>query len=235
MILLNAALLTVLLSTARGTQEAQVFEAEITKTVRMGYLLHLPANYDAGGTSYPLILFLHGSGRRGDDIEQVSGYAIPKIAEEQDDFPFIAVSPQCPAQSFWQPELEAVEALMVDVIETYNVDESRICLTGNSMGGFGSWALAIRNPGLFAAVAPICGGGDPDTVAILKDVPVWNFHGAKDAAVDPEQSQAMVDALEAAGGDVKYTLYPNLGHDSWTVTYANPELYEWFLSHRKGE
>ena len=103
------------------------------------------------------------------------------------------------------------------------------------MGGFGSWALAIRNPDLFAAVAPVCGGGNAKTVAAIEGVPVWNFHGAKDTVVPPEQSQAMVDALEAAGGDVQYTLYPEANHDSWTVTYDNPELYAWFLSHRSGD
>ena len=232
----SAALLARLLSTATGgVQEARVFEGEITKIARLEYLLHLPADYDADGDPSPLILFLHGAGERGDDIEKVKVHGIPKIAEAQDDFPFIAVSPQCSARSWWTGELEALEALLAEVVETHNVDESRIYLTGLSMGGFGSWALAIRNPGLFAAVAPVCGGGNAKTVAAIEGVPVWNFHGAKDTVVPPEQSQAMVDALEAAGGDVQYTLYPEANHDSWTVTYDNPELYAWFLSHRSGD
>ncbi|MBT5711354.1 phospholipase [Candidatus Poribacteria bacterium] len=233
MILSSAALAAPLLAAAPGgVQEARVFEGEIPKIARLEYLLHLPADYDADGDASPLILFLHGAGERGDDLEKVKVHGIAKIAEAQADFPFIAVSPQCPTRSWWTGEVEALEALLAEVIETHNVDESRVYLTGLSMGGFGSWALAIRNPSLFAAIAPVCGGGEPEKVAAIKDLPVWNFHGAKDTVVEPERSQTMVDALEAAGGDVKYTLHPEANHDSWTVTYDNPELYEWFLSHR---
>ncbi len=236
MIVPSASLLAPFLATAtdEGVQTAHVFEGEVTKAVRLEYLLHLPADYDAEGDGHPLILFLHGAGERGSDIQKVAVHGIPKIAAAQDDFPFIAVSPQCAERSWWSGEMEELEALLADVISAHNVDESRIYLTGLSMGGFGAWALATRNPGLFAAVAPVCGGGDPDKVAAIKDVPVWNFHGSDDSVVAAEKSQEMVDALEAAGGNVKYTLYPGANHDSWTVTYDNPELYEWFLSHRTG-
>jgi predicted peptidase len=235
MVSLGSGLIASLACTATGSQEAHVFEGEITKMARLAYLLHLPAGYVADGAGYPLILFLHGAGERGDDINDVKKHGIPKIAGTQEDFQFIAVSPQCAARSWWTNEVEALEALLADVIATHNVDESRVYLTGLSMGGYGSWSLAIRSPDAFAAVAPICGGGEPGKVGAIKDVPVWNFHGTKDSVVDPEQSQAMVDALEAAGGDVKYTVYPDADHDSWTITYDNPELYAWFLSHRKGD
>jgi predicted peptidase len=233
--LVSAAILPLLATATTGVQDARVFEGEITKVARLEYLFHLPADYDETGDGHPLILFLHGAGERGDDVAEVAVHGIPKIAAQQDDFPFIAVSPQCPSRPWWTGEVEALEALLAEVIETHNVDESRIYLTGLSMGGFGSWALAIPNPDLFAAMAPVCGGGDPEKVAAIKHAPVWNFHGADDSVVAPEQSQAMVDALKAAGGDVKYTLYPDTNHDSWTVTYDNPELYTWFLSHRNGD
>ncbi len=198
MLLLSAVVAPVLATATGGVQDARVFEAEVTKVVRLEYLLHLPADYDPDGDGHPLILFLHGAGERGDDVQKVKVHGIPKIAEAQDDFPFIAVSPQCPGQSWWTGEVEALEALLADVIDTHNVDESRIYLTGLSMGGFGSWALAIRNPDLFAAVAPVCGGGKPEKVAAIKHVPVWNFHGADDSVVDPEQRRSLSHQARAS-------------------------------------
>lgn len=213
-------------------QHEHTFEAEIVKTVRLGYLLYLPKDY---GTvpqkKLPLILFLHGMGERGNNLERVKVHGIPKIVEQKDDFPFIAVSPQCPGRSFWTMELEALNALLDEIIETYAVDTNRIYLTGLSMGGFGSWSLAIKYPDRFAAIAPVCGGGEPEKVSVLKDIPVWVFHGGKDQTVPLKRSEEMVDALKACGGNVKFTVYPDAGHDSWTETYDNPELYKWFLKH----
>ena len=126
-----------------------------------------------------------------------------------------------------------LNALLDEIIEKYNVDTDRVYLTGLSMGGFGSWALGCRNPERFAAIAPICGGGQPYVAGKLKDVPVWAFHGAKDPAVPIIMSEVMVRAINRAGGNAKLTTYPNAGHDSWTATYTNQELYDWFLSHKK--
>ncbi len=101
------------------------------------------------------------------------------------------------------------------------------------MGGYGSWALAAAHPDRFAAVVPICGGGNPDTAEKLKGLPIWVFHGAKDGTVPISRSQRMVDAIKEAGGNVKFTVYPEAGHDSWTETYDNPKLYEWLLEHTR--
>jgi predicted peptidase len=101
------------------------------------------------------------------------------------------------------------------------------------MGGYGTWSLATEYPERFAAIAPICGGGDPKKAHLLKDMPVWVFHGAKDTVVPPERSEEMVNALKEAGGNVQYTVYPEADHDSWTETYNNPKLYEWFLKHKR--
>jgi predicted peptidase len=111
------------------------------------------------------------------------------------------------------------------------VDVNRIYLTGLSMGGYGSWTLAAAHPERFAAMAPICGGGDPADAKKLKDIPTWVFHGAKDEVVPPKASEDMVEAIKTEGGDIRYTLYPEANHDSWSETYDNPELYTWFLSH----
>lgn len=208
----------------------------IEHTVRLRYLLFLPGDYQKQpGKKWPLILFLHGIGERGDDLDLVKLHGIAKIVEEQRSFPFIAVSPQCPQDTMWWDHPRALKAILDRVISDYAVDEQRIYLTGLSMGGFGTWGLAMAYPDLFAAIAPICGGGISELVATIRDVPVWAFHGAEDPAVPLEASQRMVDALQAAGGNVRFTVYPGVGHDSWTQTYENPELYEWFLQHSRGD
>jgi len=211
-------------------------EIRIVKTVRLRYLLFLPDEYGKDPErKWPLILFLHGAGERGDDLDLLKRHGIPKITEERSDFPFIAVSPQCPRHSWWTAEIESLNALLDHIVESYPVDTSRVYLTGLSMGGFGTWHLAASYPERFAAIAPICGGGDPEWAPRLKDIPVWVFHGAKDEIVPLSESERMVEALKACGGDVRFTVYPEAGHDSWTQTYENPELYEWFLQHSKSE
>jgi predicted peptidase len=213
-------------------QQAHHFETTITR--RLGYLLHLPPGYGEDASKrWPLILFLHGMGERGSDLELVKKHGIARIVEEQPDFPFIAVSPQCPLTSWWTFETEALKALLDDLLGQYAVDTSRVYLTGLSMGGYGTWALGIEHPEMFAAIAPICGGGEPERVCALKDTPVWVFHGDQDESVLLRESEQMVEALEACGGDVTFTVYPGVGHDSWTQTYANPELYDWFLRHTR--
>ncbi|MBI1924098.1 prolyl oligopeptidase family serine peptidase [Candidatus Poribacteria bacterium] len=214
-------------------QQAHTFEAQITKTVRLNYLLFLPKGYGEAEKKWPVILFLHGAGERGDDVELVKKHGIPKIVEQREDFPFIAVSPQCPQDSWWTSEVDALNALLDKIVAKYAVDKDRIYLTGLSMGGYGTWRLATEYPERFAAIAPICGGGAPEKACVLKEMPVWVFHGAKDTVVKPEESEKMVEALKACGGDVRFTFYPDANHDSWTQTYDNPELYEWFLKHTR--
>lgn len=215
-------------------QLARSFERPITKQLELDYLLYLPDGYrEDAPQGWPLILFLHGMGQRGDDLELIKKHGIPKIVEERNDFPFVAVSPQCKESSYWPMELESLIALLDDVVTRYNVDAGRIYLTGLSMGGYGTWLLATAYPERFAAIAPICGGGFPVMASRLKDVPVWAFHGAKDETVPLSESERMVHALKACGGEVRFTVYPQAGHDAWTETYDNPELYEWFLRHRR--
>jgi len=206
--------------------------------IDLKYLFYLPKDYyNAKKIAWPLILFLHGMGERGNDLELVKIHGIPKIVKTQKDFPFIAVSPQCPTEYVWRDKkmLQAVESLILKIIKNYRIDKTRVYVTGLSMGGYGTWALAARRPELFAAAVPICGGGDPATVNVLKNLPIWVFHGGLDKVVLPEESEKMVRALEKDGGKVRYTLYPEAYHDSWTETYDNPALYDWMLSKRKAE
>ena len=219
-------------------QQPCVFESNFVQHVRLNYLLHLPAGYaDHPEQCWPLILFLHGAGERGDDLNLVKLHGIPKVAEAQPDFPFIAVSPQCPANTWWADYRSALTALLDQIAGAYRVDLDRVYLTGLSMGGYGTWVLAAFDPQRFAAIAPICGGGPwmygfPDRVQAIKNIPTWVFHGAKDPVVALRESEVMVEALKACGGDVRFTIYPEANHDSWTETYNNPEFYSWLLQHR---
>ncbi len=198
----------------------------------LSYLLYLPPGHDKAEKPFPLILFLHGAGESGSDLKKVKIHGPPKIVEKKRDFEFIVVSPQSPGRG-WRAD--KLLMLLDEVGKECKVDKDRVYVTGLSMGGFGTWSLAAAAPDRFAAIAPICGGGDPKTAEKIKALPIWVFHGDKDNAVPIKRSQDMVDALKAAGADVKFTIYPGVGHDSWTKTYDNPELYKWFLSHKRGE
>lgn len=196
------------------------------------YLMFLPKDYVKGGKSSPMIVFLHGSGERGNDLEKVKAWGPPAIVEKNPDFPFIVISPQCPDGQKWNPTL--LKGMIDDVMTKFNVDKNRVYLTGLSMGGFGAWELSIAYPDYFAAVAPICGGGNPHLVSRLKDIPVWVFHGKKDDAVPEQQSAIMVEALKKIGANVEYTVLPEGGHvDAWVYAYDKAGLFEWFLKHPK--
>ncbi|MHC4551413.1 MAG: carboxylesterase family protein [Planctomycetota bacterium] len=214
----------------QSTQSAQTLNRNVT--LQLEYLLYLPADYHATQKDRPLLIFLHGMGERGSDINKVKLHGPPKLVEEGKEFPFIIVSPQCPATGVWSYEAIKVMALIDDISETYNVDQDRIYLTGLSMGGFGTWTLAATYPDRFAAIAPICGGGSPHLADTI-NMPVWAFHGDADEVVPLQRSQQMVDAVNKAGHNAKLTIYPGVEHDSWSQTYENNELYEWLLSHSK--
>lgn len=222
------------------------FNAVIQKTVSLKYLLYLPKDYDElnieldqesfgiGPKKFPLIIFLHGMGERGDDLEKVKIHGLPKQIDAGQDFDFIVACPQCPDNKFWGETLEdEFISFLKDLIEKYNVDTSKIYLTGLSMGGFGTWYYGYKYTNAFAALAPVCGGiSHSVSFEAYKDIPIWNFHGAKDAAVPLERSTSIVNALNDIGGNIKFTVYPELEHDSWTPTYENPALYKWFLSNK---
>jgi predicted peptidase len=196
------------------------------------HLLYRPRGDDAPGEAWPLIVFLHGAGECGDDLELVKRHGPPKLIEAGRDLPFLVLAPQS-RRGGW--DVAALERLLEATLAGERADPDRVYLTGISMGGFGTWAWAAAHPERFAAIAPICGGGRPEWAGRLKGLPIWNFHGAKDRIVPPDYSEVMVEALRRVGADIRYTLYPDADHDSWTVTYENPELYAWFLRHRRGE
>lgn len=215
-------------------QTEQNFSGKVIRDVNLGYQLYIPDNYVTSNPSpWPLVLFLHGSGERGNDLNKVPVNGPPKLAKEGKSFPFILVSPQCPEGKWWNSD--DLMALVKDIESKYRVDENRVYVTGLSMGGYGTWDLISKYPGVFAAAVPVCGGGDPRMVRFAAGTPVWAFHGEKDKIVNPQESKDLVDALQKAGGTAKLTLYPDAGHDSWTETYNNPEVYEWLLKQKRVE
>ena len=211
-------------------QQAHTFQ--VIKTVQLDYLLHLPPGYeDDAQQKWPLILFLHRGGEGGHDLERVKKHGMPKILEARTDLPFVVVSPQCPEESWWPMETEALGTLLDDIVARYRVDTRRLYLTGLSMGGFGTWHLATKQPQRFAALVPICGGfhGPSRAVCVLRGVPIWAFHGAKDPVVPIEAQRLLVEALQECDSKVRFTVYPEAEHDSWTATYDNADLYAWLL------
>jgi predicted peptidase len=214
---------------AQAQQQAVTFEKKQSGTDKLNYLLSLPEGYEKDpGKKWPLVVFLHGSGERGDDLEKVKIHGPPMLVENGKKFPFILISPQCPADSWWS--YEPLMGLIEDAETRYRVDPKRIILTGLSMGGYGTWELGCRYPEKFAALVPLCGGGIPYMARKIKDTPVWVFHGAKDGGVPIVESQRMVDALKTSGSSkVKFTIYPEAGHNCWTEAYNTEALYQWML------
>ena len=206
--------------------------------VTLPYWVYLPDDYHDTQQDYPLILFLHGSGERGADYEILRSHGILGAIEEGLQLPFIVVAPQCPTNQGWDAHHPALIQIVKDIAESYRVDQDRMYLTGLSMGGAGAWYLATRYPNYWAAVVPICGmsnrfGGFPACLQNITHIPVWAFHGAKDDVIPVEATEELVKALEGYGGNVKFTVYPEAGHDSWSVTYRNSELYRWMLKQER--
>ena len=208
-----------------------------TDNLHHQYWLYLPDRYASSSPEapLPLIIYLHGSSRRGRDIVEVKANGLPPVIDTKADFDFIVASPQAlskyPWQRCWQPN--DLILLLDELLKNYHIDPNRVYLTGLSMGGYGTWACIARHPKRFAAAAPICGGGDPAWAKAISPVPVWAFHGEHDYVVPIQRSAEMIDAIQAAGGRATLTRYPKVGHDSFTQTYANPALYAWFLQHTR--
>jgi predicted peptidase len=228
-------------SASKTNQMAKQFTFKTAQQIDLKYLLYLPKGYEAkSDKKWPLILFLHGAGERGTNVWKVATHGPVKHVTPETDFPFIVVSPQCLEGRVWSNE--PLMALLDDIMRTYPVDKSRVYLTGLSMGGYGTWSLGLEHPERFAAIAPICGGGEwvkallgsRDNPEAFKSLPIWAFHGAKDDTVPLSESQRMVDTVKKLGvKEVKLTVYPEANHNSWTETYKNPELYQWFLQHER--
>jgi len=216
-----------------------LYQTRVYKTAdgqELNYRLLLPKGYKADGKeAYPLVLFLHGAGERGNDNARQLKHGAPEFATEanREKYPAFVVAPQCPQGKFWTQFDGILKELLASLQKEFRVDAKRLYATGLSMGGFGTWSLIAKSPELFAAAAPICGGGDEKQAEKLVKLPIWVFHGDADNVVKPELSRKMVAAIEKAGGKPKYTEYPGMGHDSWTKTYADPEFMKWLFEQKR--
>jgi predicted peptidase len=243
---------------SRARQDDEMFQARVTKVgaTEHHFRVFAPTGWSKK-KKWPVILFLHGAGERGDDnLAQTRVGIAPAIIRQQTSFPFVVVLPQCPKDRWWtEPEMQALALKALDdAAKEFNGDPRRIYLTGLSMGGYGSWVIAANNPKKFAAIAVVCGGvrpppglNLPETVrppepsndpygAVASKIgktPVWVFHGSADPLVPVTESRKMVEALKAIGGNVRYNEYDGVGHNSWDKAYAEPELFPWLLSQRK--
>jgi predicted peptidase len=219
--------------------QAMSFDAAVTQELHLEYLLALPEGYAGDTDRWPVILFLHGAGERGSDLALVETHGPPKLIAAGEKIPAIVVSPQCPANEWWTEDahLLALERLLDEIVAKYRVDEDRIYVTGISMGGYGTWALASRQPERFAAAVPICGGGNALPASrLLRNLPIWAFHGDADPVVPVVESQRMVDAIRRVGGTMAtITIYPGVGHDSWTQAYEDEALWEWLFAQRRAQ
>jgi predicted peptidase len=203
------------------------------------FVVFVPKDYK-GDKEYPVILFLHGAGEtkgkgKGKGKMPAEVGIGPAIKKREKTFPFITIIPQAETFGWGADTANAKRALgmLEQVQKEYKTDPKRVYLTGLSMGGFGTWSLAAKYPDKWAAIAPVCGGGNVKDAAKIKDLPIWCFHGDADTAVKVELSRNMIKAVEEAGGKPKYTEYPKVGHNSWDKAYGTDELYTWFLEHKK--
>jgi predicted peptidase len=216
------------------TQTAASYSGDFIVKVNYRYLLSKPEGYDSDTTKkWPLVIFLHGSGERGTDLELLKKHGPPKLIAAGQKFPAVIASLQCEPKQIWSPQ--GVKAVTDHLIKTERIDTSRVYLTGLSMGGFGTWETAMEYPDTYAAIAPICGGAGVRWVMAdrIAKLPCWIFHGDKDAAVPVEFSHKIHDALKKIGAPVKLTIYPGVGHDSWTRTYDNPEFWAWLFAQKR--
>ncbi len=218
--------------------QAQLLQKTITKQLKLSYYLYFPPGYAPEGTEpWPLLFFLHGAGERGQDIKLVERHGLIRLVKEGREFPFIIAAPLCPENTTWDRNLESLDHLFQEIVQNHPVDQSRIYLTGLSMGGFGTWHWGAHQPRAFAALVPICGGtmpllGFPDKVLLLKDTPLWVFHGEDDQVVPLRHSQELVDVLREAHSSLRFTKYEGVGHSAWQRAYAEAELIPWLLNQK---
>jgi predicted peptidase len=243
------AVLAIMIYSMANAQTTELFDKLLFTAQKdtLPYRLLKPLNPGAE-EKFPLVVFLHGAGERGNDnesqLKHISNLFLD--ARTRGKYPCYVLAPQCPKNEVWADYSERSEsnrttsqpsAMVLKLIERlaseYRIDKSRIYLTGVSMGGFGTWSLLANHPEIFAAAVPVCGGGNPQSASKIKHVPLWAFHGAKDDIVKPENSRKMIKALHDAGANPGYTEYPDIEHDSWVQAYQEPHLLPWLFKQKR--
>ena len=199
------------------------------------YILTTPTDFDKS-ESLPLMVFLHGAGERGEDLDALKRYCIPKLFTQNQDYNgirAITLSPLCPIERTWYDYKWEVISLIEKIASEYNVDRHRISLSGISMGGSGTWEIAMQAPELFSAIAPICGGGMNWRAWYVRNIPIRVYHGRLDDVVPLTQSEAMVNSVRVQGGNVEFTIYDDLGHCCWDRAFEQTDLISWLASVEK--
>jgi predicted peptidase len=228
--------------------EARLFKSKSGLT--MPYRILKPSNYDPK-KRYPMVLCLHGAGGRGIENRSKGTEAFTALSEAtvKNKYPCFILTPQCPKKKQWvntpwkngsysiaktpvSKELEIVVQILDSVEKEFSIDVERIYVTGQSMGGYATWDILLRNPKRFAAAIPICGAGDPNEAQSIVHVPIWAFHGEKDTVVPTKGSQEMIKVLKELGGNTKYTQYKDVGHNSWSKAWAEEDLISWLFKQR---
>jgi len=214
----------------------KTLSVDMNRSHQLKYLIYLPKDYLT--KKYPLVLFLHGAGERGTNLKDIEIHGLPKLVKNGKKFPFIIIAPQCPLNLWWSDPLpvELLSKLVNDIVMKYGIHKNNVFCTGLSMGGYGTLALSIKNPKLFSAIIPICGGVDIKNffdILNLKDLPIWLFHGDKDEVIPLENSQSIYKVLKLVNKNIKLTVYKGVDHNSWDRAYDDNELYKWMLSHKE--
>ena len=206
-------------------------EYQILNHGKIKYVIRYPNGYKQG-ERYPVLFYIHGAGGRGADIDVIRNHTFFSLTEKYEDFPFISVAPQCYSNT-WFDIFEQLQDFVKMICASDFCDPERVYFMGASMGGYTTWQLAMTMPETVAAIVPICGGGMNWNTARLVNVPVWAFHGDKDTTVYLCESEMMVNKVNKLGGSAKLTVYEGVGHDAWTATFNNPEVFEWLLTNKK--
>lgn len=201
------------------------------------YLLYLPEDYAEQTRNYPLVIYLHGGSQKGNDLNKLKTYGLPYLVDQGNNFDFIIVSPQCPDNKYWSSE-DWFEPLYTKLLAEYRIDINKVYLTGISMGGYGTFIVAMDYPDKFAAILPLCGGcNDSDTTRIchLKDIPIWTFHGTADDAIPISETERIVNTLNECGGQIKFTKLEGEGHGIQYLYEEYPEMYKWMLQQSRSD
>jgi predicted peptidase len=196
--------------------------------IKCNYLLYLPPNYENQTDTFPLIIYLHGGSVRGDNLEKLKTYGLPKLIEDGNQYDFIIASPQCPENTYWS-KINWFDTLYRELVSKYRIDKNRIYVTGISAGGFGAWHAAMDNPNRISAIIPLCGGcNDSSEICKINHLPVWTFHGTNDNLIDINETERLVRRLKTCNGNIKFTRLDSTGHNIGHI-YENQEIYDWFL------
>lgn len=209
------------------------YKFEKATKLTLNYMVYLPENYTTN-SKWPLILSLHGSGERGNNVDDVKKWGIHRILREDNSFPFIVVCPQCPSGEIWEMQFNMLKELLNEIEDNYSIDKEREYLTGYSLGAYGTWNFAILNPERFAAIIPVSGGAiSPKRAMNLKQLPIWAAHGDNDTVVEFEESKRIVDCLRIYNPNIIFKVYKGAGHEVCTLAYEETELYQWLLGQKR--